>query len=249
MPVSNRLVALGVLAGLAFARPNLAGASEVPACRFAVIEGEVKAGQPFERPIGNGLEIMLEPIASGWVLRVIPVRGPRGQHDYAELATPPYRSVSPLLIGTNFSFRAQDALAWNPRRFRFAASRMSFAELTSAYNEVMRFSVPVSATGEAARVLALRSAELQLSSLVGRAPEAELTIVDARLEQGTANQAQTAAMVASHLNRSAHEVEQPTNGPATGLGKINWFRFRLRITLQPGFEADKLLPIERSGCF
>ena len=42
------------------------------------------------------------------------------KHDYAELATPPYESVSPLLLSTDFSFRAQDAVAWNPRRFRYA---------------------------------------------------------------------------------------------------------------------------------
>ena len=76
-------------------------------------------GRAMSARSGNGLEVMLEPLASGWILRVLPASGPRPAHDYAELATPPYRSVSPLLISTDYSFRAQDAVAWNPRRFRY----------------------------------------------------------------------------------------------------------------------------------
>ncbi|HEY6374845.1 MAG TPA: hypothetical protein VIX90_04900, partial [Edaphobacter sp.] len=94
-------------------------------CVRGVLEGEVHAGEGFVRPIGNGLEVMLEPLASGWILRVLPVGVPRPAHDYAELATPPYQSVSPLLISTDFSFRAQDAVGWNPREFRFAADGQS----------------------------------------------------------------------------------------------------------------------------
>ena len=51
------------------------------------------------------------------------------KHDYAELATPPYESVSPLLLSTDFSFRAQDAVAWNPRRFRYADNSAEFQRL------------------------------------------------------------------------------------------------------------------------
>ena len=43
------------------------------------VEGEVQAGQSFERSFGNGLEFMLEPLASGWMLRVLPANGPRGR--------------------------------------------------------------------------------------------------------------------------------------------------------------------------
>ena len=94
-----------------------------------------EAGQGFVKVIGNGLEVMLEPLASGWILRVLPVGVPRPEHDYAELASPPYRSVSPLLISTDFSFRAQDAVAWNPRHFRFAEDTNMFAEMSEAYKE------------------------------------------------------------------------------------------------------------------
>ena len=210
--------------------------------RIAILEGEAQAGRAFERPIGNGLKILLEPIASGWVLRVVPAQGPRGAHDYAELATPPYQSVSPLLISTDFSFRAQDALAWNPRHFRFAADGVSFAELSSAYDQFQRLAkAGPSAAAEA------RLAELSLATLVSRAPEAELTILDARLVQGTGNQAQAAAFVALHPNSSARQVDQPSGGIATPLGHLNWVRFRIRLDLPQSFRADRALRIERSG--
>jgi len=211
-----------------------------PAHRVAIVEGEAQAGQAFERPIGNGLKILLEPIASGWVLRVVPAQGPRGPHDYAELATPPYQSVSPLLISTDFSFRAQDALAWNPRRFRFAAGRASFAELSAAYDQSQR-------VAKLNRAAEMRLAESRLALLVSRTPEAELTILDARLVQGTGDQAQSAAMVALHPNWSARQVDQPADGVATPLGRLNWLRFRIRLDLPTEFHADKSLRIERSG--
>ena len=103
------------------------------ACRTEVIEGELTAGQQFSQPIGGGLKLYFQPIQSGWILRILPVSGPSGEHDYAELATPPYQSVSPLSISTDFAFRAQDAIGWNPRRFHFATSPASFHGLEQAY--------------------------------------------------------------------------------------------------------------------
>jgi hypothetical protein len=204
-----------------------------------VIEGEAAYGHAFESPIGNGLKILLEPIASGWAVRVLPAQGPRGPHDYAELATPPYRSVSPLLISTDFSFRAQDALAWNPRRFHFAADRQTFAELQQLYDEYQLSTKDASAH---------RAVEPRLARLAAQTPEAELTFLDAHLVQGTADQQGTAALVASHLNASAHEVDQPADGKSTPLGRLNWIRFRVRISLPPGFRPAPGESVERGRC-
>jgi hypothetical protein len=142
-------------------------------CSRAVVEGEVGAGQGFVQVVGNGLEVMLEPLASGWILRVLPVRVPRPEHDYAELASPPYRSVSPLLISTDFSFRAQDAVAWNPRHFRFASDKSMFAELSKAYGEYQSTTVPSAA------------AMNKLAELVSRAHEGTVQLLDAHLVPGT----------------------------------------------------------------
>jgi len=51
------------------AQPVAAGA-----CQRAVVEGEVRAGESFARPIGGGLEVRLEALSwgSGWLLRVLP---------------------------------------------------------------------------------------------------------------------------------------------------------------------------------
>jgi hypothetical protein len=205
-------------------------------CRRAVIEGEAGAGQEFVKGIGNGLEVMLEPLASGWILRVLPIGVPRPEHDYAELASPPYRSVSPLLISTDFSFRAQDAVAWNPRHFRFAADKSLFADLSEAYREYRRTPVPSAAAID------------KLTGLVSRAPEGTLQLLDAHLVPGTGDQGKMAAAVASHFSTTAHSLERPADGKGTSLGKITWIRFRISLELPEGFQAGRGIVVERYGC-
>ena len=122
-----------LVSGLIFAVASCAYAQG--RCKRITVEGEVVAGRGFEREIGGGLTIGLDPVESGWAVRVVPTRGVRGEHDYAELATPPYRSVNPLLVTTGFGFRAQDVVGWNPRRFQFAASPAEFAALLRFYEQ------------------------------------------------------------------------------------------------------------------
>lgn len=87
-------VGLVVLAWLSGVRVSGAGSIAAKTiCSRAVVEGEVRAGQGFRRGFGGGLDLMLDPIASGWVVRVVPAEGPRPKEDYAEIATPPYRST------------------------------------------------------------------------------------------------------------------------------------------------------------
>ena len=213
-----------------------AGPSDDKTCVRGVLEGEVRAGEEFVRPIGNGLEVMLEPLASGWILRVLPVGGPRPSQDYAELATPPYQSVSPLLISTDYSFRAQDAVGWNPREFRFAADGRSFAQLAEVYGEYRSSRVP-------SEVVKSRLAEL-----VSRAPQGKLEILDAHLVPGLADQTETAAMVASHFTTTAHRIERPADGRDTALGRVTWIRFRIGLEFPSGFRAAQGIRLERSGC-
>jgi hypothetical protein len=200
------------------------------------LEGEVRAGESFVRPIGGGLEIMLEPLTSGWILRVLPAGKPRPPHDYAELATPPYHSVSPLLISTDFSFRSQDAVGWNPRRFRFAGNEASFSRLLKAYGEYEAKGGPSP------------SSQQSLAALVSQAPEGTLTILDARLVPGTGDQASAAAAVASHFAVTAHTVEAPTDGKPTVLGRLTWMRFRIALEILQGFKADRGLDVKLQPC-
>jgi hypothetical protein len=209
------------------------GRSKPAGCVRGVLEDDVKAGSGYVRPIGNGLEIMLEPLVSGWILRVLPMGVPRPAHDYAELATPPYQSVNPLLISTDFSFRAQDVVAWNPREFRFAADKGTFQRMLGLYGEVERGSSP---------------AEGELAVLASKSPEGSLQILDAHFVPGTADQAKMAASVASHLNTTAHTAEQPADGKATALGRVTWMRFRIVLELPAGFRADSGMRLEQRGC-
>jgi hypothetical protein len=230
--VLGLVMATGQGGGTGWAAPT----GKTATCARAVVEGEARAGQEFVKVIGNGLEVMLEPLASGWILRILPVGVPRPEHDYAELASPPYRSVSPLLISTDFSFRAQDVVAWNPRHFRFAGDKATFAEMSEAYREYRSMPAPSP------------SAVNRLAELVSRAPEGTLQILDARLVPGTGDQGKMAAAVALHFSTTAHSLERPADGKGTPLGKVTWIRFRISLELPEGFRTDRGIVVERYGC-
>lgn len=196
------------------------------ACRAAVIEGTVKRGESFQALFAgtekSGLVFMLEAIHSGWIVRVLPAGEPRGPHDYAELASPPYQSVTPLAVSTDFSFRAQDAIAWNPRRFRYAKNAVDFHQLEAMYPAVMANDGSVMS---------------RLAELVATEPGAELDILDATLAPGTADQWRMAAAVASHLANTPHEEAQGI--APTPLGEIESMRFRVVLDLPSGMQVAK----------
>lgn len=183
-------------------------------CPALTFEGEVQAGKSFHHALGSQQSFLLESIASGWIVRVLPASGARGAHDFAELATPPYRSPNPLLISTDFSFRAQDAVAWNPREFHFFTSAQQMSIATKAYDATLK---------EANRP----AAGAALYPLLAEACTASLQILDARIAGGSADQALMAATVAQHFSQTAHTVD--TSAPPSPLGKILWMRFRVKV--------------------
>jgi hypothetical protein len=207
------------------------------ACRTAVIEGELNAGQPFSQAIGGGLKVYFQPLPSGWILRVVPASGPMGEHDYAELATPPYQSVTPLAISTDFAFRAQDAIGWNPRRFRFATTAASFRSLQQVY---VRFI--------AAGLTPPGALQAELAQQIAQTSEATFTIVDSRLVPGAADQWKMAAAVAEHFNSTAHTLLPEPDGGTTPLGRIIWLRFRLELNLPAGFPVSPALHFQPRPC-
>ncbi len=207
------------------------------ACRTAVIEGELNAAQPFSQPIGGGLKVYFQPLPSGWILRVAPAAGPMGEHDYAELATPPYQSVTPLAISTDFAFRAQDAIGWNPRRFRFATTAASFRSLQQVY---VRFI--------AAGLTPPDALQAELARQIAQTSEATFTIVDSRLVPGDADQWKMAAAVAEHFNSTAHTLVQEPGGAPSPLGRIVWLRFRLELNLPAGFSVSPAVHLQPRPC-
>ncbi len=206
-------------------------AAGTPACRTEVIEGSVEAGRPFVQAIGNGLLLALQPVRAGWILRVVPATtrpadvGQPGFHDYAELATPPYQSVTPLSLSTDFALRAQDAVGWNPRRFRFADSPAAYARLLAAYNDFERAGAPTN--GPVANALAAE---------VAHTSEGILKIVDARLTAGTADQGASAAAVSANFPTTAHTLVDAPAGKSTDLGELLSLRFRVELELSASFK-------------
>ncbi len=183
-------------------------------CDTLTFEGEVARGQAYTHPLTPSLDFKLEAVPAGWIVRVLPHNQPRPLHDAAELANPPYRSPTPILLSTDFSFRAQDAIAWNPRTFRFFTNAAQVTSAESAYQATLRD--PAHPAAGAA-----------LYPLLAQAAEAKLTIIDAQIAGGTADQSASAARVAAHFEETAHTVRADL--PPTPLGAILRLRFRVQV--------------------
>ena len=105
----------------------IAQAAPAKACPGLSLEGDVAEGHAYTHSLNSRLDFKLEAVPAGWMIRILPHGGERPRHDAAELANPPYRSPTPILISTDFAFRAQDAVAWNPRTFRFFTTPQQIA--------------------------------------------------------------------------------------------------------------------------
>jgi len=205
------------------------------ACVSAISSGEVSAGGNFSEPLGGGLDILLDPTPTGWVLRVLPGTGIHPPHDYAELATPPYQSVNPLLITTDFSFRAQDVIGWNPRHFQFYARPSQASAAQHAYDDY--FAHPKDMK------IMQRLAELPQYAASG-----DFTVLDSRLLPGTGNQSPAAAVVAAHFQTTPHTLLQAPANQASPLGRVVWMRFQLSLLLPKGFAVATAWQVDRSRC-
>jgi hypothetical protein len=204
-------------------------------CSQVRIETQVTEGHSLEQVFalgqGGGLKLVVQALASGWIVRVVPASGPWGDHDRAELATPPYLSPNPLLISTDFAFRAQDAIAWNPRHFRYAGSDAAYRRMLELYPRLMKNDA---------------GAMSELGRLTIDQPEGEVRILDATLVPGTADQWRMAAAVASHLESTPHEVAQER--APTKLGELVSLRLRLTLEVPKGFSAAKGLATIKIPC-
>jgi hypothetical protein len=242
--MADRSKRCGLVAAVLLAACSSGWAAPTPGCRRAVLEGELNSGKELSQAIGGGLRVYFQPIASGWILRVLPASGPPGEHDYAELATPPYRSVTPLSISTDFAFRAQDAVGWNPRRFRYATSAASYARLARDYAAVTAPNGTPNGTPREAEVDLARD----LARDLAQTSEGTFTILDARLVPGTADQWKAAAAVAAHFLSTAHTLIAEPDGHTSPLGRLDWVRFRLQLDVPAGFAVNSAWRLEPAVC-
>lgn len=220
-----------VILGLCFFPVTAALAQQ--ACRKVVFKAAVNKGDTFQKAISPKLAFVLKPTASGWQIEMQPPDSPP-PHDAAEVATPPYESINPLLLTTDYGMRAQDAVAWNPRPFEFATGGAT--GLLASHDLDIELDKSPSADDKLKKV-----AEMRLIALAMNSAHGELRILDASLVPGTADQSAAAATVASHWRTTPHTLVQPTAGSqATALGSLQSLRVQVTlwmprsVTLVPG---------------
>jgi hypothetical protein len=220
---------------LHFAPIAAAQAPHPAVCRRVELTGQVNAGVEWRQPIGQGWVFRLVPIApgpanySGWDLVVDRDPG-AGFPDALLLATPPYRSIGEREIGTTFGLRAQDALGWNPRSFRFLTDPAGLRKAQALYRTLPG---QPQAAGD-------------LLAMAARASAGQFRILDARIVPGTADPAPFAQAWALRVARTPHSIVP--NAPPTPRGQLSWISFSIALWLPPSFKPPASLPSRIAPC-
>jgi len=209
-------------------------------CRKLTLAGQLNAGQEWRQAIGGGWVLRLIPIAggySGWDLAVDRVPA-AGYPDALLVATPPYGSINEREIGTSFGLRAQDAMGWNPRSFRFLADQAGFREAQQLFPQV----AGGAHTPEAQRAAA------RLMELAGQAASGQLRIQDARLSPGVADPQPFAQAWALRAARMVHTETPAVGGKPTAQGTLEWMRFTVTLWLPEGWKTPAGIQQSRGPC-
>jgi hypothetical protein len=212
-------------------------------CRKLILTGEVNAGEEWSSAIGEGWVFRVVPIPSsgrgysGWDLVVdrVPGKGSVGGYpDALLLGTPPYGSLNEREIGTTFGLRAQDAIAWGPRRFHFLTSVQSLERARALFEAVMTGSRTKSKPDSG-------QASVELLKLVGSGTgvaAGHFTVQDARLTAGASDAAPYAEQWAAHLPQVPHTMVQSGKAP-TARGELLWMRFEAVLWLPGNWKAPR----------
>lgn len=223
----------------AAAAPLSAQAAEDKRCVLAEMNGEVKAGEFFVQPIGGGLEFRLRPLPgnTGWDIQV-DQQGRRSYPDYVELATPPYRSMNERELATTFGVRAQEAISWSPRSFRFLTSPAQAAAGARHFALVAGL--------RKADAAAVQHAQQQLGTVLATAASGELKVVDARIVLGVGDPVGGSAEWAERLAHTPYQTESVARPSA--VGELRWIRFRARLWLPAGWAVPLAIAKGRTSC-
>ena len=130
------------MAALAIATSH-AATPPVRDCQRVDFQGEVNAGGDWTAAFGQGWVLRLLPIRpasagySGWDI-AIDRDPPAGYPDSLLVASLPYDSINEREIGTTFGLRAQDAIGWNPRSFRFLTDPGQFRQAQQWFGQLAR---------------------------------------------------------------------------------------------------------------
>ena len=223
-------------------------------CEKVELTGEVSAGQEWKSAIGEGWVFRIVPIApgragySGWDL-VIDRIEPAGFPDALLLATLPYNSINQREIGTTFGLRAQDAIGWNPRTFRFLSSSAAFHEGQQLFRSL---SADGPGSGDSSKDTQRNSADARplarLLDLQKKASPGEFRIIDARLVPGIGDAAPYALNWALASARTPHQVESALSGKSSSAGSLNWIRFSVTLWLPKAWKVPAELHSAHARC-
>jgi len=222
--------------------PSHAAPPSGRACQRVELQGEVIEGHEWKVALGQGWTFRVLPIAgySGWDLAV-DRDPPAGYPDALLLATLPYDSINEREIGTTFGLRAQDAVGWNPRSFRFLTDTKDFREASLLYLHLFRAPKNSTAGGEKAALARLLEVEKRASS-------GQLRILDARLVPGTRDPQPFAQAWALAFARSQFHIEPVAEGQASAEGKLVWMRFVVTLWLPSGWNFPAAIKPVRAPC-
>lgn len=217
---------------LAFAVSASLAAPRARTCRRVEFEGNITAGQQWQTPIGQGWVFRILPVStsnagySGWDL-VVDREPPAGYPDALLLATLPYNSVNEREIATTFGLRAQDAIGWNPRTFRFLTNVTEFRQAQQWFQQLMA----AERNGNRGAPASTGAAELEtrLLQLQSHASSGQFRILDARIVPGIADPQPFAQAWAQAASRTQHEIEQAPPGQPSSQGKLIAMRFAVTL--------------------
>lgn len=257
--MAARVAAVALAAAVLASMPRAGAAdSATPqTCVQVVLGGEVSAGKQWKAAFGEGWVSRLLPIPAektsqgvgGWDL-AIDRAAPAGYPDALLVATPPYHFINPREIGTTFGLRAQDAIGWNPRNFRFMTKRTAFRKAQKLYLELNRKGAFAGAAQAAKSVDEKRTGnEMQrFIALVKESSPGQFRILDARLVPGTGPVKPYAANWARQSSKTPHTEVAAPGAEGTALGKLAWMRFSVTLWLPEGWKTPRHLKKVQTPC-
>lgn len=214
-------------------------------CRRMVLTGEATAGEEWKAAIGEGWVFRVLPIGppyTGWDLVVDREQG-GGYPDALLLGTPPYGSLNEREVGTTYGLRAQDAIAWGPRRFYFLTSVTELERARKLFHVVM----PSAGMGAVDAVARKKATAELLRMLSGELGAGEFTVRDARLIAGVGDPPEFARQWAMHLSQVPHTLEQDS-GSVTSSGELRWIRFEVALELPARWKTPLGQKVETAKC-
>ncbi|MFN6993780.1 MAG: hypothetical protein ACK4PH_06215 [Aquincola tertiaricarbonis] len=198
-----------------------AAAPPAPACKRFTLQGEVHAGQAWQRPIGGGLVFRLAPDEdTGWQFGIRPARPRAGDElDYVSMMTLPLRGQHVTMMDTSYGTPAQDVVAYGRRRFAFLLRPQDAPRAGQLLHRLL-WPLPDDDFEQT------RQALRQLQSLP--AGSGELRIIRSRIERG----------------RSAAGSTEPD----AHFGRLHHLAFRLTLVVPATAQTPAGVPTAPAAC-